>query len=299
MDAISQLLDLARVQARLDKRCLLAGTTVMDVPAYGDAESAFHFLLDGECTLEAGGKNYALKAGDAVLLPSSPPHRIRTAGAGRAQGVVETHGDFFDTIRSDSAGDGVIDLFCGHYTFGSRAGVLLVRSLPDPLVVSFGEGGDMVRTMSGLMRQEALAEGPGTSAILSSICTALLAMVLRQSTGRPAETPLWTAVDDKRIALVIDAVLRDPGADWSIERLAGIAALARATFLRRFVKNTGTTVGAFLSNVRMMAAADLLADREVTVAAVASKVGYHSESAFARAFQEAVGTTPGRFRRTL
>ena len=174
MDTISQLMDLARVQARLDKRCLLAGATVMDVQAYGDAQAAFHFLLEGECTLEVGGKSLTLKAGDAVLLPSSPPHRIRTAGAGRVQGTVEAQGDFFDTIRSDSAGDGVIDLFCGHYTFGSRSGVLLVRSLPDPLVVSFGEGGDMVRTMSGLMRQEALAEGPGTSAILSSICTALV-----------------------------------------------------------------------------------------------------------------------------
>jgi AraC family transcriptional regulator, activator of mtrCDE len=290
----------------------------MDVPAYGEAEAAFHFLLDGECTLEAGDQSYPLKAGDAVLLPSSPPHRIRTAGAGglppgvaetqgvaetrgvvETWGVVETQGDFFDTIRSDSAGEGVIDLFCGHYTFGSRAGVLLSRSLPDPLVVSFGESSELVRTMSGLLRQEALAEGPGTSAVLSSLCTALLAMVLRQSTDRRAETPVWTAVDDKRIAAVIDAVLRDPGADWSIERLAGIATLARATFLRRFVKNTGTTVGAFLTNVRMMTAADLLADRELTVAAVASKVGYHSESAFARVFQEAVGTTPGRFRRTL
>ncbi len=300
MDTISHLLELARVRAKLDKRCLLAGATVMDVPAYGDAEAAFHFLLDGECTLQVGGRSIALTAGDAVLLPSSPPHRVRTTGAGSTRGIIDTPGATFDTIRTETDDESVIDLLCGHYTFGSAAGAMLVRSLPDPLLVSFGadrEGDDALRSMTAVMRHEALNDGPGTSAILSSVSTALLAMVLRRSTGGLAESALWTAVDDPRIARVIDAVLRDPGAGWSIEKLAGIATMSRATFLRHFGRQTGSTVGAFLTTIRLMTAADLLSDGDLTVASVAAKVGYHSESAFARAFAQATGTTPGRFRR--
>jgi AraC family transcriptional activator of mtrCDE len=299
MDSVSHLIDLARVRAALDKRCLLGSRTVMDVPAYGDAEAAFHFLLEGDCTLEVAGKSFALTAGDAVLLPTSPPHRIRTAGAGRTRGVAETAGPSFDTIRSRVPAAEVMDLFCGHYTFGSPAGAMLLRSLPDPLIVSFGAEHETIRSLSALLRQEALKHGPGTSAVLSSLCAALLAMLLGRSTSRPAESALWTAVDDVRIARVIDAVLRDPGAMWSIEKLAAIAVMSRATFLRHFGKLTGGTVGTFLTTIRLMIAADLLADRDLTVASIAAKVGYHSESAFTRAFTQATGTTPGRFRRSL
>lgn len=208
MDSISHLLELARVQARLDKRCLLAGATVMDVAPYGASEAAFHFLLDGQCTLEVGDRSIALAAGDAVLLPSSPSHRIRTEGGKATRTVAETPGATFDTIRTEDDDHATIDLFCGHYTFRSASGSLFLQSLPEPLVVSFGDG-TAVRSMTALMRQEALGDGPGAAAILSSICTALLAMVLRQSNREFGTAALWTAVDDHRIARVIDAV---PGA---------------------------------------------------------------------------------------
>ncbi|WP_328999507.1 AraC family transcriptional regulator [Kribbella sp. NBC_00709] len=297
MDSISHLLELARVQARLDKRCLLAGATVMDVAPYGASEAAFHFLLDGQCTLEVGDRSIALAAGDAVLLPSSPSHRIRTEGGKATRTVAETPGATFDTIRTEDDDHATIDLFCGHYTFRSASGSLFLQSLPEPLVVSFGDG-TAVRSMTALMRQEALGDGPGAAAILSSICTALLAMVLRQSNREFGTAALWTAVDDHRIARVIDAVLREPGAAWPIAQLAAIATMSRATFLRHFARHTGSTVGEFLTTVRMITAADLLANRDLTVATVATRVGYHSESAFARAFSQAVGTTPGRFRRS-
>ena len=59
------------------------------------------------------------------------------------------------------------------------------------------------------------------------------------------------------------------------------------------------TVGTFLTHVRMMIAADLLTGTDRTVAAVAAEVGYHSESAFSRAFRLAGGSTPARFRRNM
>lgn len=301
MDSISRLIRLARPQATPDKRCLLAGATVMDMPGLGEGEAPFHVLLHGACQLETPDRSIELRAGDVVLLPSGAPHRIRTTGTGREQGVVETPGGAFDTIHS-SAGDGVNDLFCGHYSFGPGAGAMLLRSLPDPLHVSFagsGEANEVVRMLSALIRREARNDGPGTAAVLSSLSNALLAMVLRQSSGRLTDAALWTAVDNERIRAVIDAVLRDPGADWPIARLARVATMSRATFIRHFSHDTGMTVGAFLTHIRLMTAAELLTETELTVAAVAGRVGYRSESAFGRAFRLATGSTPARFRRNL
>jgi AraC-like DNA-binding protein len=298
MDSVSHLIHLARLMAGLDKRCLLAGTTVMDVPSPGKNTASFHLLLDGECTVELPDREIAVKTGDVVLVPNGTPHRVRTAGAGSAQGTVETPGASFDLIRSPE-GEAVIDLFCGHYSYGSGAGALLFGSLPDPLHVSFGQDDEVVRMLSGIMRAEALKDGAGTAVILASLCDAMLAMVLRKSSARYDDAPLWTAVEHPQIRTVIDAVVREPGTDWSIVRLADLAAMSRATFIRHFTRGTGMTVGTFLTHIRLMTAAELLTTTDHTVATVAAEVGYHSESAFSRAFRDATGLTPARFRRSV
>ncbi|KUJ34734.1 hypothetical protein ADL25_39875 [Streptomyces sp. NRRL F-5122] len=300
MDSVSRLLRMARLGAALDKRCLLGAGTRMNVPAYGELEAPFHVLLDGACRLQVGTVLLDLRPGDVVMIPSGAPHRVITAGEAGPTGTAETAGEAFVTTRSEHGEEPVIDLFCGHYTFDAGAGSLLFASLPDPVHVSFGqsaESDEVLRMLSALMRGEALREGEGTAAILSALCTVLLAMVLRTARGEATGATLWTAAADGRIASAVEGMLNEPGADWTIERLSRAAAMSRATFLRHFSRDTGTTVGAFLARARLMAAAELLTTTDATVASVAGQVGYSSESAFSRAFRAHLGTTPARFRR--
>jgi AraC family transcriptional activator of mtrCDE len=300
MDAVSRLLRMARLGASLDKRCLLAGATRMDVAKSSELEAPFHALLAGECLLQVGTTMVEMRPGDVVVIPSGSAHRVTTSGSGRLRGTTETAGDAFVTTRSTRGGEPVMDLFCGHYTFDAGAGAVLFRSLPEPVHVSFGrsaDGDEVLRTLSALMRREAQRDGRGTAAILSALSTVLLAMVLRSSRGATMTTALWTAAADDRIAGAVEGVLDDPGADWTIDRLSRAATMSRATFLRHFGQETGMTVGAFLVRARVMAAAELLSSSDATVATVAGQVGYESESAFSRAFRTEIGTTPARFRR--
>lgn len=300
MDTVSRLLRMARPQASLDKRCLLGGSTRMDVARYRQLEAPFHVLLAGEAQLQVGAALLELRPGDVVLIPSGAPHRVFTPGPGSHQGTVDTVGDAFVTTRSSGGGAAVIDLFCGHYAFDEGAGAILLRSLPEPVHVSFGQdpGSDEVlRMLSTLMRGEAQREGTGTAAILSALSTVLLAMILRTSRGAATRATLWTAAADPRIAGAVGAILNDPGGDWTIDRLSRASAMSRATFLRHFGQQTGMTVGAFLVQARLMTAAELLNSTDATVGAIANQVGYQSESAFTRAFRAHAGTTPARFRR--
>lgn len=283
----------------MDKRCLLAPATRMDV-VYGQHAAPFHVLLDGECDLHVESCTLHLVPGDVVIIPSGAPHRVTTTGSGALQGTLESQGESFTTTRSES-GDSIIDLFCGHYSFGPGAGAMLFRSLPSPVRISFGQSSnadEVVRTLSGLMRGEAEREGAGTAAIMSALCSVLLAMVLRTSASNDGPV-LWTAAGDDRIAALIEDVIADPGADWSIDKLSRLAMMSRATFIRHFGQSTGTTLGAFLTRSRLMTASELLRSGNATVAAVALTVGYQSESAFSRAFREATGTTPAKFRRNM
>jgi AraC-like DNA-binding protein len=298
MDVVSHLLGLARPTATLDKRCLLAPSTHMDV-VYGTYVAPFHVLLEGKCDLRVRDEVIHLTAGDVVIIPSGAAHSFVTPGDGAVQGIVESPGESFTTTRSQE-GAGVIDLFCGHFAFGAGAGTLLFRSLPDPVRISFGDSPEtdtMVRSLSALMRAEAESEGDGTAAIMSALCGVLLAMVLRtSSTSGPV---LWTAAGDSRIADLVERIVAHPGHDWTIESLAAIARMSRATLMRRFRESTGTTVGGFVARARLIAASELLRTGDQNVAAVAVESGYRSESAFSRAFRDATGMTPARFRRSV
>jgi AraC-like DNA-binding protein len=301
MDSISRLLRMAQLGAHVDRRCLLGGSTRMDVAPTAELEAPFHVLLEGECTLQAGSTVLDLRAGDIVIIPGGGPHRVTTPGRGRKRGIVSALGDVLISTRTEASVEPpVIDLFCGHYTFDTGAGRMLFRSLPDPVHVSFGqaeESDEVLHMVSALMRREAERDGHGTAAILASLATVLLAMVLRTSRGDATAATLWTAAGDGQVAKAVEGVLRDPGAEWTIDRLSRAANMSRATFLRRFTQHTGTTVGAFLARARLMAAADLLGSTDATVGTVAGQVGYRSESAFSRAFTAEIGTSPAKFRR--
>jgi AraC family transcriptional activator of mtrCDE len=297
MDSVSHLIRLARLEGSVDKRCLLAGRAVLDHAPRVSTEVPFHLLLEGTCTLELADRAVELAAGDMVLLTRGQPHVIR-AGTGRRRVVREEPGTAFTTARTTGGGT-VIDLFCGHYTFSLGAGDMLFASLPDVVHIALGaDTNEPVRMLSTLMRREANEERAGTAAILSSLCNVLLAMVLRASPEqRLADQALWTGLADERLRVVTDAVLREPGRSWSIAEFAELATMSRATFIRHFNLNAGMSAGDFLTKIRMMTAADLLASTDHPVSVVAARVGYRSESAFGRAFRLAAATTPAQFRR--
>jgi AraC family transcriptional activator of mtrCDE len=299
MDIVSQIISIAHLRGTVDLRCLLAGRATLDNPASAAGTAPFHLLLAGEVTVELPARAIDLAAGDVLVLPAGKAHRVHTTAGGRRRRVVREPGSLMTTVRTTGGAPPEVDLFCGRYIFGPGPGELLFTSMPDPLHVSFSDqSSEPMRLLSTLMRTEAERDAPGTAAILSSLCDALLAMVLRSTPGRRlASGALWTAVDDKRLRSVVDAVLQDPGRRWTIAELARLSSMSRATFIRHFKRSTGMTVGDFLIRIRMMLAADLLTSGDTTIGAIAAEVGYRSESAFGHAFRAATGSTPARFRR--
>ncbi|GII59014.1 putative HTH-type transcriptional regulator [Planotetraspora thailandica] len=297
MDAISRLVRLAHLEGTLDTRCLFTGRTAVSHPDLPAGEVPFHLVLEGECSLELVDRTVQLVAGDIVLLSRGQAHTVHS-GAGTEPGILRQNGAAFTTAQAVGSGD-LLDLFCGHYTFRPGAGDILFATLPEVVHVNLGaQASEHARALTALMRYEADNEGHGTAVILSSLCDVLLAMALRHSPQRhPTDRAPWTAIDDMRIQTAIDALVHDPGHEWTIAELAEIAAMSRATFIRHFTRGTGMSVGVFLTKVRMMIAADLLTNTDQSIGSIAATVGFSSESSFGRVFRLTTATTPARFRR--
>jgi transcriptional regulator GlxA family with amidase domain len=81
-----------------------------------------------------------------------------------------------------------------------------------------------------------------------------------------------------------------------VEALAGRAGMSPRTFARAFAREVGTTPAAFVEELRVEAAQRLLETTDLTVAAVAGRVGIQHAETLHRAFRRRVGTTPDQYR---
>jgi AraC-like DNA-binding protein len=70
--------------------------------------------------------------------------------------------------------------------------------------------------------------------------------------------------------------------------------MSRSAFAARFTHLVGEPAMQYLTHVRMEFAVKALRDDGATVAELASRLGYRSQAAFARAFKREVGVAPGR-----
>lgn len=81
-----------------------------------------------------------------------------------------------------------------------------------------------------------------------------------------------------------------------VEALAARVGMSPRTFARCFARETGTTPAAFVEELRVETARRLLESTDLTIGAIAARVGMNSPETLHRAFQRRAGTTPDRYR---
>ncbi|EGA8710031.1 AraC family transcriptional regulator [Escherichia coli] len=99
-----------------------------------------------------------------------------------------------------------------------------------------------------------------------------------------------------RLGAVIQQMLEMPGHAWTVESLASIAHMSRASFAQLFRDVSGTTPLAVLTKLRLQIAAQMFSREMLPVVVIAESVGYASESSFHKAFVREFGCTPGEYR---
>ncbi len=124
-----------------------------------------------------------------------------------------------------------------------------------------------------------------------------LVAVLVDQLADLSDAPLHLPMpSDARAVEVARLLLDDPACDDDVSALAARVSTSRRTLERRFLAETGMSVGRWRTQVRVQAAVRRLADG-TSVTRVAGDVGYATPSAFAAAFRQVLGTSPGRYLR--
>ena len=139
---------------------------------------------------------------------------------------------------------------------------------------------------------------PSSRACWSALVPTAPAAPWRRTTS-PVRTPLTSSISDAVVPtsskLAASGKVRFAG--LANTRLADKCNLSRSAFSERFVRTVGQPPAAYIAQVRLEKAADLLQYTTDAVGAIAREIGYDSEAAFSRAFSKRHGMPPARWRR--
>ncbi|MGP4753354.1 helix-turn-helix transcriptional regulator [Agrobacterium pusense] len=101
---------------------------------------------------------------------------------------------------------------------------------------------------------------------------------------------------DAGIARALKAIHADPTRGWTVESLAKEAGQSRSSFAARFKELIGQAPVEYLTKWRMRLAAATLRNTRAPIRAVASDIGYSSDSALSSAFRRIYHMSPAHYR---
>lgn len=127
----------------------------------------------------------------------------------------------------------------------------------------------------------------------------VLLVVMQRQGGQAQFSPLVAALakEDSPIARVQNYVLEHLEEPFSVERLAGLAALSPRHFARLFSREANTTPMDFVQRARVDRARQLLESSDLPLKTVAFRSGFGSTRHMRLSFSERLGLTPDQYRR--
>lgn len=259
-----------------------------------------HYTLLGDGVLHLGsGEHLPMPGNSLAVMPPNLVHAIEVGDVCNETGI-DGQGDPNAPLCEFVAGslDHVaLTIACGRIQVSYAGGVGLFDHLKEAIVLDFNEDTQMRGIFETLIK-EYQKSGPASAAMMTALMNQCLIEVLRQAEEQADGALPWlSALDDPRLSKVVEAILDHPEQDYTLESMAGIAAMSRATFVRHFEKCFARTPMDYLRDIRLRRAAQLLQVSSMTVDGVAGKVGYASRSHFSRAFHDQFGLSPADFRK--
>lgn len=278
----------------------------LEMPAIPDTVS-FHVVTSGLCFLQLPEvEPMELRAGDLALVPHGLGHELRSGGIAAPSRRVDLLpqryvSEHYSVLQH--GGDGAASqLICGVVSFDEPAAGELIRSLPACMFVSGSRtsAASSIRDTLRLMAEELSRPQPGGETVATRLADILVVQAVRSWIETDADLSRgWLyALQDEQIGRAIEAIHQDPGAPWTLDRLARVAATSRLSFSTRFTDLAGESPIAYLTRWRMRLARSRLLNEDTTASRLAAELGYRSEAAFNRAFTRIMGQTPGAVRRT-
>ncbi|MDZ7345322.1 MAG: helix-turn-helix domain-containing protein, partial [candidate division KSB1 bacterium] len=111
----------------------------------------------------------------------------------------------------------------------------------------------------------------------------------------PSQLPLSTPEAEfiQKMAAVIEERMEDE--QFSVDELAQRMGFSRAHFYRKVAALVGQSPQQIIMEMRLQRGLRLLQSRQLTIAEIAYRIGFHDPAHFSKAFKKRFGCPPSRF----
>ncbi|HEY7903473.1 MAG TPA: AraC family transcriptional regulator [Casimicrobiaceae bacterium] len=264
----------------------------------------FHLITEGECYVELDdAPPMRLTAGDAVIFPQGHAHRMTTQ-----PGLVPAKGRRLVEVLSRrprqlsyGGGGAPTRLVCGYLACDARLARMLLAGLPPVVRVNVrgSNAGIWLEASVRYALAEARSPRPGGAGVLAKLAEVLFIEVLRLyiADAKDDRTGWLAGLGDRIVGTALNALHTRPAHAWTLEELARASGTSRSVLAERFQQLVGSSPMQYLTQWRMLLAANLLSRSNAPLARIAEDVGYQTDTAFSRAFRREYGAPPAAWRR--
>lgn len=285
-----------RVEVEPFALCMLESGWRLTLP--GPPCAMLHFVVEGNGWLIGpDGVKIQIAPGWLIVIPEGAPHSLDTQERSEHELKIECT-PAGPPVHHIVAGQGPVEMTVGCGTLNVRYGeaIGLFDHLAELLAVDLSAIPGVTAMFEALIDEQS-HEGPGAPVLQGAIMTQLLVYMFRTLAVQSRISLAWLrALDDPRLARVIDRIMEDPFASHTVESLADLAHMSRSAFAKHFQVAFSNSPMNLVNHVRLERAAHMLNSSNIPVEQIGRKCGFSSRSHFSQAFKKHMGLSPAEFR---